>query len=281
MMQELIPTNGNTQENPKGLSTISTLPKSLGLLLHKLYKKGESLNVHEFIKAQSAITVFSALQTPQVSRLNKESPGDLNFAISELLKFVKQLFNLPEEKNLSNLQISLLANDIRQRYWFLKFDELVYILREGVAGRWGRSYSRMDTETVHSWFNTYINTERDAVIEQASHNAAVQFKKQEAAPVSDPKPMPDHIRQELEALRQKLEGEAQMAAAVQVPVLSHEAYLSQLTETAADLEPATLKELHREAQIALNPEVARIIEAELTKRGEGYTPYKGRTGNAA
>lgn len=236
-------------------------------LLTLLLPGRDSLNISEFIHAQAGLTVQTALHAPQVSRLNRENPAELAFAIARLLEFVNKLFNLPDNKKLNDPQIALLSTDIRTRYWFLKFDELVYILREGVAGKWGKSYSRVDAETIHSWFQTYINTERDAVIEQAAHNEAAQFKKQETTP-QESKPMPDHIRQELEALRHKLEHEAQPEPKPQpkAPEFTQERGLKEFLELLPTLSLSEAKELLKEAELKQNRELVQLIENELKTR---------------
>lgn len=212
---------------------------------------------------------MQALNAPQVSKLNKEAPQFLAAGIAQLLEFINKLFNLPENKKLNDAQIALLATDIRTRYWFLKFDELVYILREGVAGKWGKSYSRLDTEVIHAWFQTYITTERDAVIEQVSYNEAVAYKKQEAAPVTDAKPMPDHIRQQLSELRHKLEQEAQPEQkGTNAAGLTQETVLEQLKEALPEFTPFELKGWLKQAELSQNKEIQQLIETELATRNK-------------
>lgn len=234
-----------------------------------LPEPGQPFNVGLFIREQSNITLASALQTPQVSRLNKENPGDLAAAISQLLQFVNKLFNLPENKKLNDAQMAVLALDIKKRYWFLKFDELVYILREGVAGKWGKSYSRIDAETVHAWFQRYIETERDAAIELASYNEAVAYKKQEAAAVIT-NPMPDHIRQGFAELRQKPEREAipEIKPEPNAPELTQESALKQFSELLPTLSLPDVERLLKDAQMKQNREMVQLIEVELSNRSK-------------
>lgn len=228
---------------------------------------GENFNTAGFINAQSNITLASAMNTPQISRINRELPEKLAAGITQLLKFVNELFNLPADKKFSSLQLAVLAQDIKTRYWFLKFDEIIYVLREGTAGKWGKSYSRLDTEVVHAWFQVYISTERDAAVELASYNESVAYKKQEAAPVQEVKPMPDHIQEQLAALRKQLEKDKAQEAATTAPPkhpeLTHEGALEQLKDLLPTLAPKEIQGALKQAVLKQNREIVEMIETHI------------------
>lgn len=118
----------------------------------------------------------AALQGPQLSAIRAADPNAAVQAIARLLGYVDGMFNFAEHKKLNTIQASMLANDIAQRYWQLKFDEVVYVFREGANGRY-HTFDRIDPGVIHGWFAEYLK-ERDALVEQLAHNQMIQEKQQ-------------------------------------------------------------------------------------------------------
>ncbi len=85
--------------------------------------------------------------------------------MSNLLTFAAAQFNVP--RNLSDVQVALLVDDLLERYWHWRFDEFVYLCREAIAGRWGCHYATIDAPTVHSWCLAYAEV-REAELERAA-----------------------------------------------------------------------------------------------------------------
>lgn len=117
----------------------------------------------------------TAIQGPQLSAIRSADPAALVDAITNLLSYVNGMFNFAEHKKFNTIQVSMLANDIAQRYWQLKFDEVVYVLREGTNGRY-HTFDRLDPGVIHGWFTEYI-AERDALVEQLAHNQMIAERK--------------------------------------------------------------------------------------------------------
>lgn len=197
-------------------------------------------------------------------------PQVLAAGIAQLLEFINKLFNLPDNKKLNDAQIALLATDIRTRYWFLKFDELVYILREGVAGRWGKSYSRMDTEVIHAWFQQYINTERDAVIEQASLKEAFELKKRELSIDTDFKPIPESLKKDYEILKNELSKPLPPKSEREIINENFHSQVERHLHTAPWL---TLRKQHGRAKREGLGYTAKLIENEFLRRGMEFQAF--------
>ncbi|PSR54183.1 hypothetical protein AHMF7605_11945 [Adhaeribacter arboris] len=132
-----------------------------------------------FIRQQMVLSVPGALTTPQLSKIRKESPEDLSEALTRLLSFYNNQLNLAQEKRLSSFQTALLSNEIITRYWYLKFDEIAYVLREGVTGKFGKLYGTFDAMTIHGWMDAYIKGERDSVVEEQALQRANAYKDSE------------------------------------------------------------------------------------------------------
>ncbi|WP_155833032.1 hypothetical protein [Hymenobacter swuensis] len=114
---------------------------------------------------QRGLTPAKALASPQLSVLNRLAPGDTAEALGNLLIFAAHQFNVP--RNITDVQVALLSEDLLERYWHWRFDEFVYLCREAIAGRWGCNYSTIDANTVHTWCRAYAEV-RDAVVEQVA-----------------------------------------------------------------------------------------------------------------
>lgn len=118
----------------------------------------------------------TAIQGPQLSAIRAAEPAAAADAITRLLKYVDGMFNFADHKKLNTIQAAMLANDIAQRYWQLKFDEVVYVLREGSNGRY-HTFDRIDPGVIHGWFAEY-QAERDELLEALAHNEAVLHRKE-------------------------------------------------------------------------------------------------------
>lgn len=147
---------------------------SLSLLLQADPKADQAAAVG-FVKAQVAVTVKTALDTPQISKLKKDAPGELAKALTRLLLFINAQLNIDQNKKLKTIQVPLLVQDMMTRYWYLKFDEIVYVLREGITGKYGRLFGAFDAMTVHEWFTAYL-PERDEEIERRAYAERIKHK---------------------------------------------------------------------------------------------------------
>lgn len=126
--------------------------------------------MYSVMALQRGLTPAKAQQSPQLSRLRREAPGDLAEALGNLLTFTAQQFNVV--RNLTDMQVMLLVGDLTERYWRWKLDEFAYVFREAVAGRWGKVYDRLDPPTVQEWCAAYDAERQEQIAVQAESEAA-------------------------------------------------------------------------------------------------------------
>lgn len=122
------------------------------------------------------LTPAVARQSAQVSALTKTAPElaqDAAEALGNLLTFAAGQFNVG--KNLTDVQLALLASDMLERYWHWRFDEFAFVLKEAVGGRYGTTYDRIDAPTVHGWCAKY-ETERTALLEADAERRHKAFR---------------------------------------------------------------------------------------------------------
>lgn len=120
---------------------------------------------------QTGLSIARALESPQVSVLSREAPGEIAEALGNVLTFYAQYFNVV--RNITDVQIMLLVPDLLERYWNWHFDEFLVVLKEGVAGRWGKAYDRLDPATVHEWCRQYDEV-RGAELERQAQREVKQ-----------------------------------------------------------------------------------------------------------
>jgi hypothetical protein len=230
---------------------------------------GNKFDIQEYLQIQSSITLQSALNSPQISSLNKENEKSLSAAIRIALGIVNKMFNLPDTKKLNDMQINYLVSYLKKEYWRFKFDEFIYIFGQGIAGKFGKSYNRLDVEVVSEWFKVY---ERDYFWQQrelSGLNEAANLKRQEREKPIEYKPMPEHIKQEFAELARKL-NDAPVKEEVKTESLQErlkqqkEKTDAQLKELLPSLTLPELKEMLNEFVLKENESQAEIIREYIS-----------------
>lgn len=211
----------------------------------------------QFIRAQIAVTPAKALTTPQLSRLKRESIEDLAEILTRLLFYINSLINLPVSQKLNTAQITLLTVEIIEKYWYMKFDELVYVLREGSAGKFSKLYGRLDTEIVHSWFTAYETGERQRLIDDEAYAQHLEYKSAEGGKVLEV--LTDEQLKEFYAKAPSIR--TQMPKK-ELPKNNLEA----LTAQCKALPEAELTELYNQARQFQAVEVMEVLANELATR---------------
>lgn len=111
---------------------------------------------------------LEALQTPQLSGLKKAAPAEVVSALTQLLTTMNSRFNFREDKKMNEMQIGFLVGSILTTHWQFKFDEVVYVLREGIAGRL-HTFDHIDEAVVLNWFREYDEKQREDLLSQHAH----------------------------------------------------------------------------------------------------------------
>lgn len=118
------------------------------------------------------VQALAALQTPQLSGLKKAAPQETAQALTRLLTLMNSRFNFAEHKKMNAVQIGFLVGSILTTHWQLKFDEVVYVLREGIAGRL-HTFDHLDEAVVLNWFREYDDKQRGDLMSQHAHDQRV------------------------------------------------------------------------------------------------------------
>lgn len=73
--------------------------------------------------------------------------------LSDALKFLAHDITPQEIPELSDMYLS--------SYWYLKIDEVILILKNGIAGNYGKTYGKFTYAVWAEWTNNYFNNERN------------------------------------------------------------------------------------------------------------------------
>jgi hypothetical protein len=130
---------------------------------------------------QRGLTPAKAQEAPQVSALTKSEQGAIaaSQALTNALLFTAAQFNVV--RNMSDLQMAFLAEDLLSLYWDWRFDEFLFVLREGVRQNWGKTFDRLDPPTMHEWCKAYAAA-RVLQIENEAFQSHQAHKKAELLP---------------------------------------------------------------------------------------------------
>ena len=120
--------------------------------------------------AMNDVRPLPALQSPQLSGLNKAAPTETAQALTQLLTTMNSRFNFAANKKMNDMQIGFLVGSILTTHWQFKFDEVVYVLREGIAGRL-HTFDHIDEAVVLNWFREYDEQQREDLLSQHAHAA--------------------------------------------------------------------------------------------------------------
>lgn len=168
--------------NPAGRNLAKNLPqRALFSLAPLLSGDGSSETVAlAILDRQRGLTPVLAMQSPQISGLIKEETGAMETAqaLSNALLYTAHQFNVV--RNMATLQMGILADELLELYWYWRFDEFLYVLKEGVRQTWGKTYDRLDPPTVHGWCKEYEQV-RDTIVEHEASRRHLGYKKTERA----------------------------------------------------------------------------------------------------
>lgn len=118
-------------------------------------------------EAQNEINEFCAALTPvmamdpdnlQLSVLRKQDVALYRKAIALALLRLTEGLNVTN--TLTDNQISKLTTTIGQTYYYLRFEELLYIFEKGASGGYGKDFNRLDGSVIMQWIEQYDVEER-------------------------------------------------------------------------------------------------------------------------
>lgn len=101
--------------------------------------------------------------TPALSTVRKYHGDETaKYAVKEIIAEAASMLNIG--KNLQAHQIEFMADEVLRDWYFLTLAEIKYLMRQGITGKYGELYDRLDVAVVSGWFERY-NEQRTAQAE--------------------------------------------------------------------------------------------------------------------
>lgn len=127
---------------------------------------------------------------PAISTVKKyHGDGVAVASVAEIIAQGAALLNVG--KNLQPHQIEFLACEILQEWYWLTIGEVRLIMNNGVTGKYGELYDRLDVSVVLKWFERYADV-RGEVIAEKSRRAHLDRKEQESKTATE---MPEALKE--------------------------------------------------------------------------------------
>lgn len=125
-------------------------------------------------EVEASVSIRACLDSKlQLSKLKRENPSSLEFAIGFLIEEVIYALNIPA---LTEDQVAYISKCIINEFWWLKIEDFVLIFKNAKLARYGKIYNRMDIHTISTWANQYIS-DRDREVENLRIEENTDYKK--------------------------------------------------------------------------------------------------------
>lgn len=141
---------------------------------------------------QFGLTCDKAIESTAVSVIKKNEPVAFKFLFDSLLAGL--LDNISVNQKFSTSQIPMYREAIFAKYYFLTIDEIAYVFKNGIIGKYKKEYNKLDLETLMAWFEIYDTSERMEWLDKRNHNEKIESIKQlEKTTAIVPKEVTDKI----------------------------------------------------------------------------------------
>lgn len=141
---------------------------------------------------QFGLTCEKAIESVPVSVIKKLDPLAFQFAFDSLLGILWD--NVSVNQKFSIGQIPMIREAVFTRYYFLTIDEVAYVLKNGIIGKYKKEYNKLDIETLMTWFEIYDTSERMEWLDKRNHNQKIEsIKALEQTTAIVPKEVTDKI----------------------------------------------------------------------------------------
>lgn len=141
---------------------------------------------------QFGLTCAKAIESAPVSLIKKNEPVAFKFLFDSLLAGL--LDNISVNHKFNTSQIPMYREAIFAKYYFLTIDEVAYVFKNGIIGKYKKEYNKLDLETLMTWFEIYDTSERMEWLDKRNHNQKIEsIKALEQTTAFVPKEVTDKI----------------------------------------------------------------------------------------
>jgi hypothetical protein len=107
------------------------------------------------------LTLATAIETgTQLSTIKKNDPDLAVAALSKMIVGLENYYAIPEGARMSVTAAIEAANLILKKYWYLKFEEILYVFTAAKMGQWGTLFGagtagKITPDTLFQWLDKY------------------------------------------------------------------------------------------------------------------------------
>lgn len=157
-----------------------------------------------------------------------------------LLKKVVDFFNVG--KSMGSEQLFSTAKLIISEYYYLEIGDIKVCLRNGMLGKYGQLFDRLDGAIIIDWFSRY-NSERQEVASVHSHNShKTKMKEVESSNTSEY--MPEYLVEKIKELEKKKS--ITQFETIKIKYATFEDYLKSIGKNTENIRAAILEHWRKE-----------------------------------
>lgn len=197
----------------------------------------------------------------QVSRLKRQDEDLLLLCMGALIANLCESLNLT--KGMNTLQAYEGACLLVGKYYFLKFEEFIFIFKEGKMGRYGQLFNRIDIQILCEWCEKYLSSEDRAVHFERLNSQYKGREREEVSPENAAK-----LQEIYKSIAKPIEPAKR--------TINPNAYVEFLTDFKTKAEQLTISELKAWREVAKREklqDVFQITETILNDYATGKRTY--------
>lgn len=139
----------------------------------QVIKAINSDNPKDLSEFQLSLTCENSIDSVSLALVKKSNPIVWKISIYALLNDLNEKVKV--DKKFTESETPFILDAIQKSYWYLTLEEIAYVFKNIIIGRFKKPYNKLDIETVLDAIHEYDSKERLNLIEKRDHN-----KKQEA-----------------------------------------------------------------------------------------------------
>jgi len=132
-----------------------------------------SENPKDLSEFQLSLTCENSIDSVSLALVKKSNPIVWKISIYALLNDLNEKVKV--DKKFTESETPFILDAIQKSYWYLTLEEIAYVFKNIIIGRFKKPYNKLDIETVLDAIHEYDSKERLNLLEKRDHN-----KKQEA-----------------------------------------------------------------------------------------------------
>lgn len=122
---------------------------------------------------RSIKTLRQAIESPQVSALNRHCPKELRAAVVNEINKVCRLSGSDMNESIQFEAAKMLI----ENKWYLRIDEILLVLNNGINGHYGKVYGAINYVIIAEWFVQHEQT-REAYFDEQNRNNQAGYVKE-------------------------------------------------------------------------------------------------------